>query len=95
MYHKEINRNMWDQEFSCFKNLYVEVSSEYLPLGDIHKFIKYGDNIYPDCRPLKEQTLLARQRLAEGDKAGYDQIKRLFPAITPHAYYPDGRGKES
>lgn len=95
MYHKEINRNMWDQEFSCFKNLYVEVSSEYLPLGDIHKFIKYGDNIYPDCRPLKEQTLLARQRLAEGDKAGYDQIKRLFPAITPHAYYPGGRGKES
>lgn len=95
MYHKEINRNMWDQEFSCFKNLHVEVSSEYLPLGDIHKFIKYGDNIYPDCHPLKEQTLLARQRLAEGDKAGYDQLKKQLPAITPHAYYPAGRGKES
>ncbi len=95
MEQTEFDKNIETQMFSCFKNLYVEVSSLYPTLGDIHKFIKFGDKIYKDCSTLEEQTFLARQLLKAGDKDGYNQSKKQLPAITPHAYYPGGRGKES
>lgn len=95
MDHSEIAKNLEVQSFSCFKDVFAEAASKFMTFGEIYKLIKHGGRIYPDHSTLSESTLRARQHLEAGDKAGYDRVKKQLPAITPHAFYPAGRGKES
>ncbi|WP_302611513.1 DUF3987 domain-containing protein [uncultured Parabacteroides sp.] len=84
---------MEDKIFSVFENVQAKTCTGDVTISDLCRVVLRGYFVVKRrSYDLIRITEEARKALLEGRKEVYDNSKKYsLPAITPHAYYPNGR----
>lgn len=90
MYH--IN-DKESSQFSLFNNVTAKTPERSLSCEETYECVRTGEALLGDS--LQVRTKRARACLENGDKAGYDKIKKGMPAISVHACVPKERRLDS
>ena len=80
-------------QFSLFNNVTAKTPERSLSCEETYERVRTGEALLGDS--LQVRTKRARACLENGDKAGYDKIKKGMPAISVHACFPKERRLDS
>lgn len=88
-----MKKKMEDKIFSVFENVQAKTCTGDVTISDLCRVVLRGYFVVKRrSYDLIRITEEARKALLEGRKEVYDNSKKYsLPAITPHAYYPNGR----
>lgn len=79
--------------FSLFNSVTAKTPERSLSCEETYECVRTGEALLGDS--LQVRTKRARACLENGDKAGYDKIKKGMPAISVHACFPKERRLDS
>lgn len=79
--------------FSLFNSVTAKTPERSLSCEETYERVRTGEALLGDS--LQVRTKRARACLENGDKAGYDKIKKGMPAISVHACFPKERRLDS